>query len=107
MCLSASGRSAEAASLSDSLAASLRAGQYSNAYQYSDMAAYYAWTGDVSRSLEWLQRAARVTPVIASWQLDSGLFDRVRDDPRFQRGFAGVVESIRSRVSSAAQGRAP
>ncbi|MEO7987817.1 MAG: protein kinase [Gemmatimonadales bacterium] len=107
MCLSASGRSAEAAVLSDSLAASLTAGQYSNAYQYSDMAAYYAWTGDVSRSLEWLQRAARVTPVIVSWQLDSGLFDRVRDDPRFQRGFTGVVESIRSRVSSAAQGRAP
>ena len=100
MCLSSAGRAAEARGLSDSLAAQLTAGHYVNAYQYSDMAAYYAWTGDADRSLEWLERAARVTPVIAYWQLDSGLFDRVKDDPRFQAGVARVVETVQARSSA-------
>ncbi|MGH7498014.1 MAG: protein kinase domain-containing protein [Gemmatimonadales bacterium] len=105
MCLSAAGRPAEARSLSDSLASRLIGGEYVNAYQYSDMAAYYAWIGDVDRSLEWLRRSAQLTPVISNWQLDSGLFDRVRDDPRFQKGLGSVLESIRARAAGALSGR--
>ena len=101
MCLSAAGRTREAERLSDSLAARLVAGEYDNAHQYSDMAAYYAWTGDVDHSVEWLQRSARLTPVIPQWQLDSGLFDRVRKDLRFQRGLARIVEDVRARATPA------
>jgi serine/threonine protein kinase len=101
MCLSASGGTAEAKSLSDSLAARLIAGEYSNAYQYSDMAAYYASIGDVDHSLEWLERASRLTPVVPYWQLDSGLFDRVRNDARFQRGVADLERRVQDRVASA------
>jgi serine/threonine protein kinase/tetratricopeptide (TPR) repeat protein len=101
-CLNAAGRAAEARSLSDSLAARLLAGEYSNAYQYSDMAAYYAGTGDVDRTLGWLERTARLTPVVAYWQFDSGLFDRVRDDPRFKAGVSRMIGAIRARVASAA-----
>jgi hypothetical protein len=101
MCLSVAGRSAEAKSLSDSLASRLVAGEYSNAYQYSDMAAYYASIGDVDRSLEWLDRALRLTPVVPYWQLDSGLFDRVRNDPRFQRGLAELEARVREHLGAA------
>jgi serine/threonine protein kinase/tetratricopeptide (TPR) repeat protein len=100
-CLSAAGRSEEARALSDSLAARLVAGEYANAYQYSDLAAYYASTGDVSRTLEWLERTARLTPVIPSWQLDSGLFDRIRDDPRFKAGLSRIIGNVRARTASA------
>ncbi len=102
ICLNAAGRTAEARAVSDSLAARLVAGEYTNAYQYSDLAAYYASTGDVSRTLEWLERTARLTPVVSAWQLDSGLFDRVRDDARFKAGFSRLLESVRSRADSTA-----
>jgi serine/threonine protein kinase/tetratricopeptide (TPR) repeat protein len=100
-CLSAAGRTTEARSLSDLVATRLRAGDYSNAYQYSDLAAYYAWIGDVDRAVEWLDRTARLTPVIPSWQLDSGLFDRVRNDSRFQAGLSRIIGNVHARIASA------
>ena len=98
MCLHSVGRTGEARALSDSLAAVLMQGHYAIVHQYADLAAYYAWLGDVDRSVAWLERAARLTPVINYWQLDCGLFDRVRDDPRFRSALTRLRNQIRSRV---------
>ncbi|MDQ3428278.1 MAG: hypothetical protein M3477_10645, partial [Gemmatimonadota bacterium] len=55
--------------------------------------------GDAGRSLEWLERTARLSPTINYWQLHSGLFDRVRDDPRFGTGLRRLEEYVRARVA--------
>ncbi len=101
MCLYRAGRREEARELIDSLEQQLRAGKFTNAHQYSDLAAYFAWTGDVDRSLEWFERSVRVTPVIAYWQIDSGLFDRIRQDPKFIQGLARISEDARTRAAAA------
>jgi serine/threonine-protein kinase len=99
MCLHSVGRTGEAKALSDSLAADLLQGRYANVHQYADLAAYYAWLGDVDRSVEWLGRAVRLTPVINYWQIDCGLFDRVRDDSRFRAALARFRDDIRARLA--------
>jgi serine/threonine protein kinase len=99
MCLGAMGRTTEAKVLSDSLAERLRAGEYRLTHQYADMAAYYAWHGDVDRALEWLDRSAHLTPTVNFWQIESGLFDRVRKDPRFIAGLTRLDDYSRARVA--------
>jgi tetratricopeptide (TPR) repeat protein len=99
MCLGAIGRTAESKALSDSLSQRLRAGEYRTTHQYADMAAYYAWQGDVDRALEWLDRSAHLTPTVNFWQIESGLFDRVRKDPRFAAGLTRLDDYSRSRVA--------
>jgi hypothetical protein len=101
MCLYRAGRREEAREMIDSLEGQLRTGNFTNAHQYSDLAAYYAWTGDVDRSLVWFQRSVEVTPVIAYWQIDSGLFDRVRQNPKFVQGLARLGAEARTRAAAA------
>jgi hypothetical protein len=38
----------------------------------------------------WLERAVAHSPMLHRWQLESGLFDRVRRRPEFQAGLARV-----------------
>jgi tetratricopeptide (TPR) repeat protein len=88
MCLHQIGRAAEAAALADTLGRELDAERYTFLHQYADLAAYYAWRGDAARSVHWLERALAHSPMLHDWQLESGLFDRVRSRPEFQAGFA-------------------
>jgi hypothetical protein len=46
---------------------------------------------------------AAVTPVVSYWYLDSGLFDRVRSAPAFQRGLDRLENEIRARVARTGQ----
>lgn len=101
MCLQASGQGRQATAAADSAEAALTRGEARTVYQYTDLAAYYARQGDVSRSLAWLRRMAEVTPVVSYWFLDSGLFDRVRSSPGFQRGLEQLEDHIRARVERA------
>jgi len=103
MCLQAAGQRREAIAASDSAAAALNQGAARSVYQYIDLAAYYARQGDVSRALVWLRHMAEQTPVVSYWYLDSGLFDRVRTAPAFQRGLRQLQDEIRARVERAAQ----
>jgi hypothetical protein len=103
MCLQAAGQRREAAAVADSAAAALGRGEARTSYQYIDQAAFYARQGDVARTLTWLHRMADVTPVVSYWYLDSGLFDRVRKAPTFQRGLAQLQNEIRARVERAGQ----
>jgi serine/threonine-protein kinase len=103
MCLQAAGQSRQAVAAADSAEAALSRGQARTVYQYTDLAAYYARRGDVTRSLAWLRRMAAVTPVVSYWYLNSGLFDRVRSAPAFQRGLEQLESEIRARVAGTGQ----
>jgi hypothetical protein len=66
---------------------------------------YYAWLGDVDASLHWYEAAPRVArPSLVR----CGVFDRVRNDPRFRAGFERLTERNRARLAQAvATARAP
>ena len=98
MCLSELGRSAEAAALTDSLGKELDQEHYAFLHQYADLAAYYAWRGDAVRSVHWLERSMAHSPMLHRWQLQSGLFDRVRNRPEFLSGFARARAAAEERL---------
>jgi tetratricopeptide (TPR) repeat protein len=101
ICLHELGRSAEAQALADSLAGLLNRGEYAIVPQFAAMAGYRAWLGDAAGSLGWLQQAARISPMLHYWYLESGLFDRVRRDTSFVAGIARLESGIRGRVAEA------
>src|SRR3989454_4802462 len=94
MCLEALGRHREAAPIVDSLAAAFRAGRATWATP-EGLGMYYAWLGDVDASLHWYEVGYRT---VQPRFLRSGLFDRVRDDARFQAGIARLIERNRARL---------
>jgi serine/threonine-protein kinase len=98
MCLHQVGRAAEGAALADSLARELDAEHYDFLHQYADLAAYYAWRGDVGQTLHWLDRSVAHSPMLHRWQLESGLFDRVRGRAEFRDGFAKVKAEAEERL---------
>jgi serine/threonine-protein kinase len=107
MCLHQVGRTAEAATLADSLGREVDAEHYAFLHQYADLAAYYAWRGDAAQSVHWLERSLAHSPMLHRWQLESGLFDRVLNRTEFQSGFARA-ESLadeRLRARRAAVGK--
>ena len=110
MCLHSLGRVREAAQIADSLGAAFPAGTvgdslYSPVIAARGVAEYYAWTGNAVESLAWLERAYAISPegddlrVIAS-----GIYDKVRNDPRFQAGLQRIHTQIYDRVRRARLG---
>jgi eukaryotic-like serine/threonine-protein kinase len=98
MCLQQVGRAAEAAALADSLARELDAERYAFLHQYADLAAYHAWRGDAAQTIHWFERAVTHSPMLHRWQLESGLFDKVRNQPAFRDGFARVRAEAEERL---------
>ena len=98
MCLHQLGRAAEAAALADSLGRELDQEHYQFLHQYADLAAYYAWRGDAAQSVHWLERAVAHSPMLHRWQLESGLFDKVRRMPAFEAGFTRARELAADRL---------
>ena len=98
MCLQQVGRTADATALTDSLAAELNAEHYAFLHQYADLAAYHAWRGDAAASVHWLERAVAHSPMLHRWQLESGLFDKVRNRPEFRAGLARVWAEAEERL---------
>jgi len=95
ICLNAAGRVAESAALADSVAPAYMAGRYRRIFQLGILAAYYAQRGDAARAAEWIQRAYERSPSGFEFRvIESGLFDPVRDDPRWQ----ATLDSIHRRV---------
>ena len=91
-CLTAHGLTACTSSFSSVLAA-------------RGLAEYYAWTGNAEESLTWLERAYAVSPVGEDFQvIASVLYDKVRNDPRFQAGLQRVRTEIYDRVQRARRG---
>jgi len=110
MCLQSLGRVREAGQIADSLRAAFTAGTagdsiFTPVIAARGLARYYAWTGNAEESLAWLERAYAVSPegedltVIAS-----GLYDKVRNDPRFKAGLQRAHTQIYERVQRARLG---
>src|SRR5882724_1072624 len=99
MCLHAAGRTAEAAGLADSLGVAYGSGGASRVFQLGLLAAYYARLGDSRHAAQWLERAHAISPSPVDFRiLDSGLFDRVRDDPAFRGTLARLHRQVYQRV---------
>jgi eukaryotic-like serine/threonine-protein kinase len=109
MCLHSLGRLREAAQIADSLGAAFTAGTvgdslYSPVIAARGLAEYYAWTGNAEQSLAWLERAYAVSPEGEDLRvIASGLYDRVRNDPRFQAGLQRIHTQIYDRVRHASR----
>jgi hypothetical protein len=96
-CLLRSGRAPEAAALADSVEREVAAGR-GTIYSHSLLGAYYAEVGDVQAALSWLERGFAASPAALDFRfVDAGLFDRVRSDPAFRRGFEGIMTRVRGR----------
>ena len=100
-CLHEAGRIAEGQVLADSLAAMVNRGEYAIVPQFAALAAYRAWLGDAAGSVGWLERAAKISPMLHYWHLECGLFDRVRRDSTFVTGVSRIESGIRARVDQA------
>ncbi len=99
ICLHQVGRTGEAEALADSLAGMLQRGEYAIVPQFAALAGYRAWVGDAGGALQWLERAADISPMIHYWHLESGLFDRVRRDTTFVAGIYRLESGIRARIA--------
>ena len=104
MCLHALGQVADATRLANSLArafTSRAAGDstFSPVLVARGLAQFHAWIGDVETSLTWLDRAYALSPVGEDYTvIASPIYDKVRDDPRFQAGLKRLHEQIHARV---------
>jgi len=99
MCLQASGQTSEAAALADSLSTAYRSGGAPRLFQLGLLAAHYARLGDSRRAAQWLERAFTISPNPFEFRvIDSGLFDRARDDPEFRATLARLHRQVYQRV---------
>jgi len=110
MCLHSLGRLQEAARIADSLRAAFTARTvddsiFSPVLATRGLAEYYAWTGNAEESLAWLERAYAISPEGEEVRtLASGIYDKVRNDPRFQAGLQRLRTKIYDRVQRARRG---
>ena len=101
VCLRAAGRSAEAASVIDSLGREaavnhLTDSTFTDVVRLEDLATYYAYAGEAKQAALWADRAYDRAPNgIAPELLESELFAPVRSDPKFQT----VIERARRRAT--------
>ncbi len=104
-CLHEIGQETEAAQIVDSLKTRLRTGQqietlFTNVIAAQGLAGYYAWLGDVDRTLEWVTFAYELSPSGVDLRtIESGLFDKVRSNLRFAEQLAELRAGIWPRVS--------
>ena len=99
LCLRRLGRVPEATGIIDSLTA-LASRSRLSVYTLGFLGAYHAELGDAEGSIRWLQKAHDVSPTAFDFRFySSGLFDKVRDNPVFQRGLDQILARIKSRFS--------
>jgi serine/threonine-protein kinase len=103
LCLHSGRKVREAALLADSLSAAFTAATSSSSSSpviiARTLAQYYAWSGDVGRSLAWLERAYALSPVGEDFtMIASPVYDRVRADPGFDAGLHRMYAQVYDRV---------
>ena len=113
LCLHSAGKVREAARFADSLGAAFTATAPGDAtvtpvLVARTLAQYYAWIGDVQRSLSWLERAYAISPMGEDFPIIvSAVYDRVRADPGFQAGLDRLNAQIYERVREARRATEP
>ena len=100
MCQHSRGDEAGAMQIIDSLKTTLNSAtdpqSHNEMMVYRDIAMFYAWMGNADESLTWLERAFSWShDAVGSELIDSGIFDRVSEDPNFQSG----LQRIRTRIA--------
>ncbi|MEZ4455108.1 MAG: hypothetical protein R2882_00965 [Gemmatimonadales bacterium] len=99
MCERRQGHLEQAAAIVDSLVRLADAGT-AEVYTLGFLAAYRAEEGDVGGALAWLDRAFQLSPTAFDFRFfDCGLFDRIREDPAFQRGLTGIMTRVSGRFN--------
>ncbi|HEY0305844.1 MAG TPA: hypothetical protein VGC44_12735, partial [Longimicrobiales bacterium] len=99
-CLLALGRSAEAQAAARTAEAALDTATVHIGYHL--LANYYAFAGDVDQTLRVLSKGAALTPMLLDPRFrHSALYDRIRNDARYQRGWRAIEEAVRARSTQA------
>lgn len=98
--LEARGQTAEAAALAATVRRQVDpAHGAAAAPAFGMLACYHAYRGDVPLTVDALERAFAASPGGLDFRfLDSGLFDKVRGDPRFKSALDRISGSVRERV---------
>ena len=103
MCQHSRGDEAGAMQTIDSLKTTLNSAtdpqSHTEMLVYRDIAMFYAWIGNADESLTWLERAFSWShDAVGSELIDSGIFDRVSEDPNFQSGLQRMQARIEERL---------
>ena len=99
ICLRRLGRVAEAAAIIDRLTP-LAERTPLEVHTLGFLGVYQAELGDAAGTIRWLKKAHEVSPTGFDFRYySSGLFDKVKGDPVFQRGLDQILTRIRARFS--------
>lgn len=103
MCLHSAESTSEAGAIIESLAAALDADGPTLPFHpgavAGDLAEYYAWIGDLDGTLHWLERSAEVSPIHQFLATETGTYDGVRAEPRFQSELEATRLAVRARIT--------
>ncbi|MBL8114689.1 MAG: protein kinase [Acidobacteria bacterium] len=99
MCRYSLGQSQEALRDLSGLAERYASGAYDRTYEPALLALAFAWVGDLERTLVWLEKGNEVYPLSTDFRFfDSGLFDKVRNEPRFRQALVRHQAATYARV---------
>jgi len=107
MCHHSRGDQTRAMQLIDSLKSTLTSTDepvnYGEMVLYRDIAMFYAWIGEVDETLDWMERAVSWSHHAIDFRyIDSGIFDKVREDSSFRSGLDrirnGMMELLRQAI---------
>ncbi len=107
MCLHSIGKTREAAQVADSLRTSFTSGAlgdstFSRITTARSLAEYYAWTGNPTESLAWLEKGFALSPYGDDDRvLSSGLYDKALKDAGFKAGLARLQSRAYEKVRQA------
>jgi serine/threonine-protein kinase len=107
LCFYSMGRTGEAERIADSLRVAFKTAAvgdstFNRVGTARGLAEYSAWTGNAVDALSWLERAYEISPVGEDLQvIESGIYDRVRNDARFKSGLEKLRTTIYARVQRA------
>ncbi len=72
---------------------------------YRGIIMFYAWIGDVDKTLDWLERGSSWShEAIPPELMNSEVFDRVREDSSFRSGVERIHAQVRERLLEAVAG---
>ena len=86
-------------SLKSTLGSTNEPASHAEMLSYRDIAMFYAWVGDVDETLDWMERAVSWSHLAVDFRyIDSGIFDKVREDSSFRSGLERIRDRMRERL---------